>query len=168
MFQQYILRKAQTSSFYLWLLNRRLDGMVPFNKPHGFRLYSFTDWSLTTIIPYRRSNFNHLKGLHACALATISELTSGLLLIMKLNPKQYRIILQRLEMDYHFQGKMDAFGRFEISEQWLQEQIITPLTSADSVVVPCEVTIHDTAGNQLTTAKVFWQIKDWKKVKTKI
>ncbi|MFZ9504435.1 MAG: DUF4442 domain-containing protein, partial [Cyclobacteriaceae bacterium] len=91
--------------------------MVPFNKPHGFRIYSFSDWSLTTIIPYRRSNFNHLKGLHACALATISELTSGLLLIMKLNPKQYRIILQRLEMDYHFQGKMDAFGRFEISEQ---------------------------------------------------
>lgn len=142
--------------------------MVPFNKPHGFRIHSFNDWSLTTLIPYRASNFNHLRGLHACALATISELTSGLLLIMKLNPSRYRIILQRLEVDYHYQGKMDAFGTFEISENWLKEYVTDPLESSESVVVPCEVLIHDTAGNRLTTAKVFWQIKEWKKVKTKV
>ena len=168
MFQQYMLQRAQKSPFFLWLLNRRVGSMVPFNKPHGFRIHSFTDWSLTTVIPYRSSNFNHLRGLHACALATISELTSGLLLIMKLDLKRYRIILQRLEMDYHYQGKMDAFGTFEISEQWLKENVTDPLNSAESVVIPCEVLIHDTAGNRLTTGKVFWQIKEWKKVKTKV
>jgi hypothetical protein len=35
-------------------------------------------------------------------------------------------------------------------------------------VIICEVKIHDAAGNHLTTGKVFWQVKDWAKVKTKI
>jgi len=168
MFRNTIVKKAQKSPFFLWLLNRRMDAMVPFNKPHGFRIYKFTDWSMTTILPYRKSNFNHLRGLHACALATISELTTGLLLIMKLDPSKYRIILQRLEMDYHYQGKMDAFGTFEISEQWLNDYVIDPLKTAESVIIPCEVGIHDTAGNKLTTGRVFWQIKEWKSVKTKV
>lgn len=71
-------------------------------------------------------------------------------------------------MDYHYQGKMDAFGTFEISEDWLLKNVTDPLKTSEAVVIPCEVLIHDTAGNRLTTAKVFWQIKEWKKVKTKI
>ncbi|HEY0655032.1 MAG TPA: DUF4442 domain-containing protein, partial [Chryseosolibacter sp.] len=118
-------------------------------------------------IPYRKSNFNHIRGLHACALATISEFTTGFLLVSKLDAKKYRLIMQRLEMDYHYQGKMDAFAEFQISEAWLAENIYTPLKSKDSVVVNCQVRIHDTKGNHLTTGNVFWQIKDWAKVKTK-
>jgi len=168
MIPPYLVRKARTSPFFMWLFNKSLAAMIPFNKPHGFRVHSFTDWTLTTAIPYRKSNFNHLRGLHACALATICEMTSGLLLIMKLDPKKYRIILKKLEVDYHYQGKMDAFGTFEISQQWLNEFVLQPLASSEAIIVPCEVTIHDTAGNKLTTGRVFWQIKEWKKVKTKI
>lgn len=75
--------------------------------------------------------------------------------------------MQRLEMDYHYQGKMDAFAEFQISESWLNEKIYTPLKSSDAVVVPCQVKIVDAKGNHLTTGNVFWQIKDWNKVRTK-
>jgi acyl-coenzyme A thioesterase PaaI-like protein len=163
-----IVQKAKTSSFYLTLLNWSLNRMIPFNKPHGFRILEIGDHHLRTLIPYRRKNFNHIRGLHACALATISEFTTGFLLVSKLDAKKYRLIMQRLEMDYHYQGKMNATATFTISEDWLQQQIYDPLKTQDAVVIICEVKIHDEQGNHLTTGKVYWQIKDWQKVKTRL
>jgi acyl-coenzyme A thioesterase PaaI-like protein len=163
-----ILEKAKHSAFYLKVLNWSLARMIPFNKPHGFRIFEIEDFRLKVVIPYRRSNFNHIRGLHACALATISEFATGFLLLSNLDMKKYRLIMQRLEMDYHYQGKMDAFAEFVISREWLQENIVNPLQVQEAVVVPCEVKIHDSKGNHLTTGKVFWQIKSWSKVKTKL
>ena len=122
-----VYHKAKTSSFYMRVLNWSLSRMIPFNKPHGFKIVAIDDYSVKTIIPYRKSNFNHIRGLHACALATISEFTTGFLLVSKLDAKKYRLIMQRLEMEYHYQGKMDAFAEFQISESWLNEKIYFPL-----------------------------------------
>ncbi len=163
-----ILEKAKHSAFYLKVLNWNLSRMIPFNKPHGFRIVKIEDYKLKTLIPYKRSNFNHIRGLHACGLATISEFTTGFLLISRLDMKKYRIIMQRLEMNYHYQGKMDSTAEFEISSSWLEEKIIIPLKSSEAVVVPCEIKIHDEKGNHLTTGTVYWQIKSWDKVKTKL
>jgi len=127
-----------------------------------------SDYQLKTLLPYKKKNFNHIRGLHACALATLSEFTTGFLLVSRLDPKKFRLIMQRLEMDYHYQGKMDATAEFSVSEDWFRENIYDPLKISDAVVVPCIVRIHDEKGNQLTTGKVFWQIKDWSKVKTKV
>jgi acyl-coenzyme A thioesterase PaaI-like protein len=165
---QKLLRQAEHSGFYKWLLNRGLSFTIPFNSPHRFEVLSISDEKLTVKLPYRRSNFNHIRGIHACALATVSEFSTGLLLIKRLDPSKYRLIMQRLEMDYHYQGKMDATATFSVSEEWLAAQIFEPLETADSVVVVCNVLIHDVAGNHLTTGKVHWQIKDWKKVRTKV
>lgn len=163
-----IVQKAKSSSFYLWLLNAGLNRMIPFNKPHGFKVVEITDTTIKTKLPYKRGNFNHIKGLHACALATLSEFSTGFLMISRLDPKKYRIILKTLEMEYHYQGKMDGFGTFEISDQWLEEKIYNPLKENESTVVICEIKIHDTQGNHLTTGKVHWQVKSWDKVKTKL
>jgi acyl-coenzyme A thioesterase PaaI-like protein len=161
-----IIEKAKHSSIYLKLLNWSLNRMVPFNKPHGFRVTDIGDYHLKTFIPYKKKNFNHIRGLHACALATISEFTTGFLLVSKLDGKKFRLIMQRLEMDYHYQGKMNATAEFSTSEQWFLENIYDPLKTNDAVVVPCEIKIHDQEGNHLTTGKVYWQIKNWSKVKT--
>nr|PZN47528.1 MAG: DUF4442 domain-containing protein [Bacteroidota bacterium] len=162
------VERARTSSFQLRLLNLALDRMVPFNKPHGFRIVEIGDDHITTLIPYRKRNFNHIRGLHACALATLSEFTTGFLLLTKLDARKYRLIMQRLEMDYHYQGKMNSMATYSITEETMQQQIIEPLKTQDSVVIVCEVKIHDEAGNHLTTGKVHWQIKDWQKVRTKL
>jgi acyl-coenzyme A thioesterase PaaI-like protein len=161
-----LVEKAKTSPFYLTILNWSLDRMIPFNKPHRFRITEIGDFHLKTRIPYQKKNFNHIRGLHACALATISEFTTGFLLITKLDAKKYRLIMQRLEMDYHYQGKTDGYAQFVLSPEWFEENIYQPLTGRESTVVICEVKIYDTKGNQLTTGKVHWQIKSWDKVKT--
>jgi acyl-coenzyme A thioesterase PaaI-like protein len=163
-----VLEKAKSSSFYRGLLNWSLNRMIPFNKPHDFKVVEISDYYLKTRIPYQRSNFNHIRGLHACALATISEFTTGFLLVTKLDAKKYRLIMQKLEMNYHYQGKMNAYAEFGISEEWLNTNIYTPLKNNDSVVVNCEVKIYDEQKNHLTTGNVFWQIKDWSKVKLKV
>lgn len=161
------VEKAKHSAFYLRILNWSVNRMVPFNKPHGFKIIEIGDYSLKTLIPYRKNNFNHIRGLHACALATISEFTTGFLLLNSLNAKKYRLIMQRLEMNYHYQGKMDATAEFIISKEWIETHVVVPLKSSEAIVIPCEVKIKDLKGNVLTTGNVFWQIKDWSKVKTK-
>jgi acyl-coenzyme A thioesterase PaaI-like protein len=162
-----IIEKAKHSAFWLWVLNIVHPWRVPFNGAHGFRIMTFSDLHLRVRIPYRRSNLNHIRGLHACALATVTEFATGFLLLSRLDPSRYRMIMQRIEMDYHYQGKMDAIAEFTLTEEWLRESIINPLESADAVVVPCVVKIHDAEDNHLTTGKVYWQFKNWSKVRTK-
>ena len=163
-----LIEKAKTSKLYLRLLNWGLFRLIPFNAPHGFRILEIKDWELKTLLPYTKKNLNHISGLHACALATISEFTTGLLLMAKLSSKKYRLILQKLEMEYHYQGKTDAYGLFSISPEWIKQNVIEPLKTQEAIVVPCEIKIHDRKGNHLTTGKVYWQIKEWAKVKTKV
>jgi acyl-coenzyme A thioesterase PaaI-like protein len=163
-----IAEKAKHSSFYRWLLNQALDRMIPFNAGHRYKVVELGDYHLKTKLPYIRKNFNHIQGLHACALATVSEFTTGFLLVSKLDSRKYRLIMQRLEMDYHYQGKMDAMAHFEVSENWLSEKIYEPLKLQDAIVVPCQVKIHDEKGNHLTTGTVYWQVKNWSKVRTKV
>ncbi|MBS1682635.1 MAG: DUF4442 domain-containing protein [Bacteroidetes bacterium] len=162
-----LIEKAKHSNFYLWVLNVALKQMIPFNIPHGFEVTQLSSNAIKTRLPYKRKNKNHVRGLHACALATLSEFTTGFLLISRLGMDRYRLILQRLEVDYHYQGKMDAVAEFSASEDWLTQNIYLPLQTQEAVVVPCEVKITDLKGNILTTAVAHWQLKDWKKVKTK-
>jgi len=162
-----LVQKAKSSGFYLWLLNVAFERMVPFNRPHGFKIVEVGDYHLITRLPYKTRNLNHLKGLHACALATLTEITGGFIMVTRLDPKKYRLILKKLEVDYLYQGKTDATGEFRISEEWLQKNVLKPLESAESVEVITEINITDTKGNQLTAGKAYWQVKDWSKVKTK-
>jgi hypothetical protein len=161
------IERAKKSRFSLWLLNNGLSRMIPFNKPHGFKILEIGDYHLKILLPYKKKNLNHIRGLHACALATVSEYATGLLLISKLGFDKYRIIMQRLEMDYHYQGKMDAIASFAISEDWLNQNIYLPLQTADSATIVSEIKIFDAQNNHLTTGKVHWQVKEWKRVKTK-
>jgi acyl-coenzyme A thioesterase PaaI-like protein len=161
------VKKAKHSSLHLWLLNLFFERMVPFNLPHKFRVTEIGEDHVKTLLPYRRKNLNHVKGLHACALATLTEMTSGFLLAIKLDPKKFRLILRKLEIDYLYQGKMDAVCEFQLSSEWLNANIHDPLTRADSVDIIAEVKIFDIKGNQLTAGKAHWQVKDWAKVRTK-
>jgi hypothetical protein len=162
-----LIERAKSSKRHLRLLNFALKRKIPFNKPHGLDVVALGDRSVKILIPYKRKNFNHIKGLHACGLATISEYATGMVLLNTLNPKEYRIIMQRMELDYHYQGKMDAYASFSIDDDWLNSQVLEPLSTKDSVVIKCEVKIHDQQNNHLTTGNIYWQVKNWKKVKTK-
>jgi acyl-coenzyme A thioesterase PaaI-like protein len=166
-FDKYIT-DAKNSSFGLWKLNLGLSFMIPFNKPHRIKVKSISDNQVTTIIPYRRKNFNHIKGIHACGMATCAEFSSGLLLLSRLDPKKYRLIMESIEMKYHYQAKTDIMAEFEMTDEWLSEKVVEPLKEEEKVYVKCEINLFDSNRNHVATGYTNWQIKDWSKVKTKL
>ncbi len=163
-----IIEKAKRSKFQLKLFNIGLNRMIPFNRPHGFKVVEITDDHIRTCLPYKRKNLNHIKGLHACALATLCEFTTGLYLISKLGFTDFRIILNNLSIDYQYQGKTDVVAEFALSDKWIRENIVEPLRSEESVLINCPVEVFDTNENLICSAMVEWQLKEWKKVKTKV
>jgi acyl-coenzyme A thioesterase PaaI-like protein len=163
-----LIDKARHSSFNLWVLNQALSFAIPFNRPHGFKVKKVTETDIEIMIPYKSRNMNHIKGLHACSMATLCEFTAGLLLSYRLDLKKYRMILRSLNMQYSYQGKMDAVAKFSVSEEWLNEKVLEPLRQSDHVFVQCAVSVHDVQGNLLCTGTSDWQVKNWEKVRVKV
>lgn len=166
-FEKYI-SNAKASKFGLWKLNFGLSYMIPFNKPHGIKIKTIEDNKVTTIIPYKRKNFNHIKGVHACGMATAAEFASGFLLLTKLGAKKYRLIMESLEMKYVYQAKTDIIAHFECTDEWIDEKVKEPLKTNEAVMIKCEIKLMDINGNHVATGFTNWQIKDWSKVKTKL
>ena len=162
------IKSAKQSSFGLWKLNIMLGWTIPFNKPHGIKIHQLEDYQISAVIPYRRKNFNHIKGIHACGLATCSEFASGFLLMTNLNFKKYRLIMETIEMNYHYQAKSTCYAKVELNEDWFKTEIYTPLENQDKISITNTVKTFDTDNNHICTALVTWQIKNWTKVKTKV
>lgn len=163
-----LFEQAKKSRFGRWKLNFLLQRYIPFNHPHDLKVKELSDWEIKVAIPYKRKNLNHLKGLHACVLATASEFSSGLLLLYRLGFKDYRIIMKSFEVEFHYQGKTAAIASFSIDETKFENEIRKPLLENGEVFTVCEIHCHDLEGNLLCTAKTNWQLKTWNKVKTKL
>ncbi len=148
------------------LLNALLRFKIPFNQPHGFRVEPLKEGGIKVHIPYWRINRNHIKGIHACALATAAEYCSGLALLEHLDAAKYRLIMKSLHMDYHYQAKAHAHAVFAPSEAEIVQQVIEPLKSTDAVLYTARVELHDVKTNHLATGLITWQVKDWEKVRT--
>lgn len=156
-----LLHKASSSKFYLWILNRVLSRMIAFNSPHKLRIEEITAETLVIGLPYLRRNTNHLRGLHACALATLSEYVCGLTLARTFKANQYRLIMKELQMTYHYQGKQNCRAAFTLPKGEIEE-VNELLKTETSVFRTYEVNTYDNTNNHLCTAKVTWQLKEWK------
>ncbi|GAA4439767.1 hypothetical protein GCM10023091_22460 [Ravibacter arvi] len=164
---QHQLLKARSSAWNLWLLNFGLWRMVPFNRPHRLRIIAVDAETITIQAKNIRPNRNHIGGIHACLLATACEYVSGLSLLARLDPKQYRIILKSIGMTYHYQAKTDISVRFTVTDEWFEKEVIQPLRSSGKIFKEVSVDAFDTEGNHICTGKINWQIKSWEQVKTK-
>ncbi len=163
-----LARKAKTSSFYLWLLNLVLLRAIPFNKPHRLKISAISDTEISVTAFNKRYNQNHIKGIHACLLATLCEYVSGLSLTMHLPANEYRIILKTIQMTYHYQAKLDVSVKFKLDREEIEKAILVPLKTEDAVFREFTVDAYDTASNHICTGLINWQIKAWKNAKLKI
>lgn len=140
---------------------------IPFNKPHGIKVHAVEENAVVTTIPNKRKNHNHIGGIHACGLATAAEFCSGLMLLRRVDAKKYRLIMQKLEVEYFYQAKKQAFARYELDTETFAKEINGPLLADGVVFHTCEILVHDSEKNHLCTVKTRWQIKSWERVKTK-
>ena len=116
----------------------------------------------------KRKNQNHIKGIHACALATVCEYITGITLASCISEKEFRIILKNISMTYHYQAKMKVQATFSLSKEFIQSEIMEQLKTSDSIFKGLKVELHDIQNNHICTGLINWQIKKWEKVKTKI
>lgn len=166
-FKKYIA-DTKNGGWGLTKLNMGLSMMIPFNKPHKIKVKNLEDDKVETIIPYRRKNLNHIKGIHACGMATAAEFASGLLLLTKLEAKNYRLIMKSINMEYLYQAKTDITAVYEVTDAWVEEHVKSKLKEEDQVFVQCEINLYDTDNNHVAIGRTNWQIKEWSKVKTKL
>jgi len=163
-----LVEKAKHSKFYLWVLNIVLLRTVPFNNQHKLRVLSIKEDEVSIYAPYKRRNQNHIKGIHACVLATLCEYATGLSLLLHISPKEYRIILKNISMTYHLQAKSNVFVKFKITQKEIEENILTPLKDKEAIFREFSVDVYDEENSHICTGLINWQIKAWKNVKTKI
>jgi acyl-coenzyme A thioesterase PaaI-like protein len=158
-----LFSKAKRSRAALAFLNYVLAYSIPFNRPHGIKITAVHDDGVSVRMPYKRKNLNHLKGIHACALATAAEFTSGVLLLTSIGTG-FRLIMKNISVTYHYQAKMDVITNLIIDKKIIEEKILLPLETSDMVFFENTVEVHDLMANHICTAVVLWQVKKWKAV----
>jgi acyl-coenzyme A thioesterase PaaI-like protein len=163
-----LLARARHSAMARAWANFLLPFIIPFNRPHGFRVVPLKEGGISVEVPYWRINRNHIRGIHACALATAAEMCSGLAVLERLDPKQYRMIMRELRMQYHYQAKQRTIARASPSPREIEEQVEAPLREKDAVEYTSTVELHDRSGNRIATGTVTWQVKPWSKVRTRV
>lgn len=162
-----LIKKSEHSKKYLWLLNRIMNHTVRFNKPHGFQVIKIAPDFVQTFAPYHKKNFNHVRGIHACAIATVGELAAGLLLMNHFSPKEYRVIMSNIHIDYHYQAKKNitATATIAASEKENVMQRLKDLQKTTQMIV---TEIKDDDHQAIATVQSTWQIKAWKDVQTRL
>lgn len=163
---QRLMDLAEKSAFRKLLLQMALGYAIPFNRPHGFKVKEVFSNGIHIALPYWRVNRNHINGIHACALATLSEFVSGLTLTRALRRDDLRLIMKDLKVTYHYQAKKDVSATAQIDADELEKKITIPLKNNDSIFYLMQIDVYDTDKNHICTAEINWQLKKWNKVKT--
>lgn len=162
-----LMKGAKQSTWGLKKLNFTLLRVIPFNLPHKFKITHISDERMDTELPFMRKNLNHLKGVHACAMATLAEYTTGLFLLSKASSGGYRIIMKSIHVEYHYQAKSKVQASFGMTEEEFADQVQGPLERDGVLLKGYKVELYDEQKNHVATGTMQWQLKDWKKVKSK-
>lgn len=160
-----LIKKAEHSKIQLWLLNRVINYAIAFNKPHGFRATEITSNHVTIFTPYHKKNFNHVRGIHACAIATAGELAAGMILMYHFSPAVYRFILSNMQIEYCYQAKKNITATASLSIE-NKMMIVKTLENSEKTTQFVITEVKDEDQKLIATVKTLWQIKLWQHVKT--
>lgn len=135
---------------------------IPFNISHKLKVIEIKDDHTIIEIPFIKKNKNHLGGQHACAIATVGEVTAGVNLMRFFSPRKYRFILSKLEVQYLYQGKTALQGISKLSLDKVN-QTKTLIENEGKSLVEAHTEIYDQDKNLVANVQTIWQLKEWKK-----
>lgn len=147
------------------LLNIILRFGIPFNSTHPFKIITLTNEDICLKQKLTWFNKNHLRGMHACAISTIGELTAGMLLMKSFSPSKNRFILKSLSTEYHYQGLTHLFSKavYDKTKKQADQEV---LAKDGKVEITINAEIFDKRDQHVATVVSVWQLKSWSRVGT--
>jgi acyl-coenzyme A thioesterase PaaI-like protein len=131
-----------------WLFGRILGWMVPYSGTIRPRVRLLEPGHARVELHERRRLRNHLRSVHALALANLGELSSGLAMTLAL-PADVRGIPVRIEIEYlkKARGRIAAEGR-----------AAPPAAVAEPVDATATAELTDDAGEAVARMTVTWRL----------
>lgn len=123
---------------------------VPHAARMGFEVQHLTKRSIAVTMPDKRANRNHLRSLHAMALAHLGEFTTGLLLLYAVSPDGYRTILRKYEIEYVAKARGPITGRATLK--------LPKGKSLDKKDVAVVAELTDEDGALVARSKATWRV----------
>lgn len=135
-----------------------MQEVIPFNRPHRLRVVKLSDEECQVSLPWRRRNLNHLRTMHACALATAAEYASGLCVLSALGIENKRLIMSDLAMTYRRRAESACVATAQLPPGELK--VLKGELERDgrgSFVLRSAV--RDAEGEVVAEAKITWHVK---------
>lgn len=156
-----VLRRADGSAWQRFLLGLLLRLVVPFNRSLRPRVRAVSARKVEIEVPYRKAALNHVGGMHACALATAAEITTGVLLLVHLDPAEFRILMTSMEIVYHVQARSAVRASANIDEESGLSAVVEEALSQGTAHCTLTSQVYDNE-NRLVCEGIFdWHIKRW-------
>ncbi|MFN3617331.1 MAG: DUF4442 domain-containing protein [Aquabacterium sp.] len=133
-----------------WATSFALGRVVPYVGTSGLRYEVLSPERVVVRIRNQRKVQNHIKGVHAAAMALLAETATGFCVGMNL-PDDKLPLIKTMKIDYvrRSQGDMVADAR-------LRPEQIQQILSQDKGEVTVPVTITDDSGEQPIQAEMVW------------
>ena len=130
-----------------WLFSVLLGRFVRYTGSIAPRVRELAPGRAVVAMRDRRAVRNHLRSVHAVALANLAEVSSGLALLAGL-PAGTRAILVGLEVDFLKKGRGELLSRCDFAA----------VTSAEPRDVVVESVITDLAGDVVARGRARWRV----------
>jgi acyl-coenzyme A thioesterase PaaI-like protein len=131
-----------------WIFHRALARMVPYTGALGARVVTLEPGRAVVELVERHGVRNHLRSIHAVALANMAELASGTAMLTAL-PSGVRGIVTRLEIEYVKKARGTITARAEVA--------LPPIDGP--VELYPEALLTDAQGDVVARARVTWKVQ---------
>ncbi|CAH0351447.1 DUF4442 domain-containing protein [Aquabacterium sp. CECT 9606] len=133
-----------------WLTSFMLGNVVPMVGSAGLRFEEISNERVVVTIRNRRKVQNHIKGLHAAAMALLAETATGFCVGMNV-PDDKLPLIKTMKVDYlkRAQGDMKAVAQ-------LRPDQIQQIRTQDKGEVTVPVSITDESGGEPIQCEMVW------------